>query len=409
MNREVFSASVLDTKSAFFSGGPPVVNGVRLAPLYDAPAIPESSDSGRPVVTVALDARKANVATLMLRSDVEGDDERAQWTARVDVKAVQTSPYEAFVQTVCGTFKRRLCFPLPVDVRKAKLRVARKSFYVETIVPIAQTVTHSVQSMRGLFHTVALDRLPKFGRQKPGWLDMHIQFAFSDVELANRNKYLNTRDPGRIPWADMKDDLYSLLMRSAGFQNPVRVFALADASKADAVYAVLFVAALRIDGPGSTIVADAYVLPVAEGARPLSLAMGALVHPPAMAALWRRLLVGFTERCRAWAHTGSCAPGRRDLRVRRGRGRRGIQRVGTLWCSAGGGDARSDQLALRAAFRPGCGQAYARFRYHGGGRPALRTCALMPTSTQKRLWQSLQGGPPCGAKRQASRELGTPC
>ncbi|EJD47209.1 hypothetical protein AURDEDRAFT_184063 [Auricularia subglabra TFB-10046 SS5] len=307
MKLEVFSASVLDTKSAFFSSGPPVVNGVRLAPLYDAPAIPESSDSGRPVVTVALDARKASVATLMLRSDVEGDDERAQWTARVDVKAVQTSPYEAFVQTVCGTFKRRLCFPLPVDVRKAKLRVARKSFYVETIVPIAQTVTHSVQSMRGLFHTVALDRLPKFGRQKPGWLDMHIQFAFSDVELANRNKYLNTRDPGRIPWADVKDDLYSLLMRSAGFQNPVRVFALADASKADAVYAVLFVAALRIDGPGSTIVADAYVLPVAEGAKPPSVAMGALSHPPAMAALWRRLLVGFTERCRAWVHAGSCA------------------------------------------------------------------------------------------------------
>ncbi|KZV78864.1 hypothetical protein EXIGLDRAFT_708228 [Exidia glandulosa HHB12029] len=317
MSMAVFSAPLVDTANVFFSRSPPTVGGVPLAPFIEeyVPSVSNSELEMR-TVSVTLDSRREGVASLTLREDVTGEEERAKWTDKVDVRAVQVSSTDGVVETVCGTFSRPLHFTLTVDLKDAKLRIARKSFYVEVVAPVARIVPPSALPM----HRVILDRLPiaeDRTNHPMKWLDMHGQFSFSDRERANRERFFNG---GRVPFVEFKDDLFVLLMRCAGFQNPVRVFFLLDESKGSGsdflaqTHAVIFVSALKWDSTASTIVADAYVIshPDEETLEMLAASgvkAGQLPHPHATATLWDKMLIGFAKRCGngTWFHKASCS------------------------------------------------------------------------------------------------------
>lgn len=89
---------------------------------------PDASVSAGPV-SVVLDAPGQHISTLKIRMDVISKDLKAELMGGAKVTTSQTMPCTITIQI--GTFKHPIAFPFPVDGAHAKLRIARKSSYVE--------------------------------------------------------------------------------------------------------------------------------------------------------------------------------------------------------------------------------------------------------------------------------------
>ena len=335
MNMEIFSASASDASRVFFGSRGPMVDGAEIASLIERVLQPPDE---LPVnrVEVTLDTSTGAVASMTMRRDVDGEAARSRWTAQAAVEASLDGPTSAVLRTTCGTFEVGLGFPLPV-LPSFKFRVARNSFYVEvrrlarssklshrspsstsqTIASLAKTP----QPFSGLFHSLVLSKLPLLPTtplSRFDFVDMHGQFAFSDVERRNRDAHMN-RPTHAQPLVEVKDDIFTMLLRSCGFidnrpTDPVRIFALLDRDKGprlDGLHALLFVGGLRLDAEGNTLVLDTYVLPWTDGSVedvPNAGTTGDIPHPHAAAQIWDKMLVSFVERCRVWSHAPSCVP-----------------------------------------------------------------------------------------------------
>lgn len=84
-------------------------------------------------ISVALDPTGQQMVTLSVRVDVVAEDLRSKLASGVDVTTSQTLP--CTIEVKIGSFKKPLVFPYPVDGTRAKLRIARKSSYVEVSWP----------------------------------------------------------------------------------------------------------------------------------------------------------------------------------------------------------------------------------------------------------------------------------
>lgn len=91
-------------------------------------ATPDVSVSISPV-SVGLDAPGQHISTLTIRMDITNKDLKIELARGAEVTTVQTTP--CTIDIKIGTFKRPLVFPFPIDGTRAKLRIARKSSYVE--------------------------------------------------------------------------------------------------------------------------------------------------------------------------------------------------------------------------------------------------------------------------------------
>jgi hypothetical protein len=80
-------------------------------------------------VAVNLDNSCQTVLTLTAHADVVKAEASTAWSSGAPVTVAQISP--CTMRIVCGVFERVLAFPFPVDGSRSKLRIARKSLYVE--------------------------------------------------------------------------------------------------------------------------------------------------------------------------------------------------------------------------------------------------------------------------------------
>lgn len=91
-------------------------------------ATPDVSVSISPVF-VGLDAPGQHISTLTIRMNIINKDLKIELAGGAEVTTTQATP--CTIDIKIGTFKRPLAFPFPVDGTHAKLRIARKSSYVE--------------------------------------------------------------------------------------------------------------------------------------------------------------------------------------------------------------------------------------------------------------------------------------
>lgn len=89
----------------------------------------EVDDSHIAVVTLGNQSQSGEVDTMMVRADTFDVEVKSALADGAAVSIVQHSPCTA--ELVIGTFKSLLRYPIPIDVARAKLRIARKSSYVE--------------------------------------------------------------------------------------------------------------------------------------------------------------------------------------------------------------------------------------------------------------------------------------
>ncbi|GJE85087.1 DUF4470 and zf-MYND domain-containing protein [Phanerochaete sordida] len=229
-----------------------------------------------------------------------------------------------------------LAFSFSVDASRAKVRVARKSAYVEVVLPIVPlgqsglAVQHRFPNSRRraslypwAIHRISVDRLPivslhKRGNKELQWINILAAVALSDRERAARES-AGGENSSMDGLCHIKDSLHTIFVCAAGLQGPsaprpTKIFGLNRASRGG-MDALFFVADLRLDVASHTVVADAFVLPLTKALNDkLWPALGNITpeilqiqNTDEECIAWKALMPSLVERCRTWSHVADCA------------------------------------------------------------------------------------------------------
>ncbi|KAK0701372.1 hypothetical protein B0T21DRAFT_300554 [Apiosordaria backusii] len=257
----------------------------------------------------------------------------------VPIKMEQVSPFT--IEVVFGARKLVLpiVFPVPVSKEKCALRVARKSQYVEVVaslvkpLDIAQLDTYILPSTliqpSGIPATLNiphlnLDNLPILSIDEDEDEDPRIKFlttltslVFSGRERRLREEVSQQDDNytglGPSPRLNFKESLFTMFMLSSGLQGgQTGLFAISD-PKNGGIHMLLFVNAIRLDGPHATVVLDAAILPFTKALVDSKELEGFLLLIRTLECctitvddeelkMWKKALPAFVERCRTWEH-----------------------------------------------------------------------------------------------------------
>ena len=256
------------------------------------------------------------------------------------------------IEVIVGRAIRcRAQFPLPVSISRTKLRIARKSSYVEVVAPLlrpldadasprfmfpvsvisAKTAAVAAVPANWNMPYVNLNVLPVLDTKivaKMQWLVTHASLMWSSREREIRKAGMSRQDSSNLQKDDrveFKDGLFSLFMLSTGLQGgPTRVFAL-HRPAAGGVHVLLFVSAIKLDLANHTVVLDTAVLPLSHkilrdgliqkflggiqesASLPQNRTIGMINVTETELKLWKQVLPAWAERCRTWKHkSASC-------------------------------------------------------------------------------------------------------
>ncbi|KAG9122031.1 hypothetical protein FRC07_001756 [Ceratobasidium sp. 392] len=325
-----------------FSAQADDMNHVRVMPyrphLKDEPTLapedlndPLSSSGFKPgsdsvLVTANVDSR--TVVSLTARVEIDDVTERGVLLEGTEVKASQVS--SCGMKLEVGDFEHTVTFPYPVNGEGYKLQVARKSHYVEVIVPFSKPLDNTgyyfdkTPILRGANPSpwniphVSSDRMPLLDVEDPKKIDW-VKTLINIQHSVRERHILNRHDPKEIAlpinhWVNIKNTIRMLTLHATGIgELKNRVFSL---SESGVIYAVILVGGVRLDLASFTTFMDvALVPPSTEGMPPLysgirslrsSGNIGAITTSEQETLTWKKLFPVFAERCRTWSHTPNC-------------------------------------------------------------------------------------------------------
>ncbi|KAG2153346.1 hypothetical protein DEU56DRAFT_774747 [Suillus clintonianus] len=275
---------------------------------------------------VTLDKECKTPQTFTTRVDIVEPEMKASLTSGTTPTVNQLSMHS--IAIVLGGNSLQLPFPLPVDAKKVKLRVARKSLYIEVILPLKLSLGGTdkidmfpVIPQGGDFtlwnmHRVDLDQCVPFSianKQALGWINPHLSLMVSEREK-NIPYGLTTGST----LLDVKHTLHSIFGSASGLTNGNPPLCHAFQAKDEPqIFVMLYITDLRLDVGSHTMIADAWVMPsspsfekfeafskVSGHVKPSNMQMVGMGVEERKA--WMHLLVAATERCRTWEHKINC-------------------------------------------------------------------------------------------------------
>ncbi|KAK4238360.1 hypothetical protein C8A03DRAFT_43874 [Achaetomium macrosporum] len=329
----VFETTLGDAEHVYFSKDPPNQAGkMAVCGFTDADVGSlEALNSGSKMSIVAgICLTTGKITSLTSRIDIVSRDQRSDLQSGGQVQTTPLSPCD-FAVSVGTAPPLKISLPIPVIGSKCKTRVARKSSYIEVIVP---TVTSPAQMpSEALAYPVLLDSgvptawnmaylnmqhlpiLDTFQHSKLGWLTPHVSGMLSARERRLRDDPSLPTLEGEQMRLDFKDSLFSLFMHFTGLQGQrEHIFGLHNPS-GGGVHILLFVSALRLDLANRTVVLDVAALPLYHALMPrITSFLKALTErgfvqlriDDAELRLWKQALPACVERCRSWTHRSGC-------------------------------------------------------------------------------------------------------
>ncbi|EOA85591.1 uncharacterized protein SETTUDRAFT_185075 [Exserohilum turcica Et28A] len=243
------------------------------------------------------------------------------------VKTTQTAPCDFEVAFNGEDAQIASSFPVPVCGERSKIRIARKSCYIEVEAPLHWSVWTSfpvfspscIWGRTANVHHIDMRVLPVLDRNRHDqlkWLSPHVAGMFSKHERKQREQSLSV--VSAIPpdaRVGFKDSLFSLFMHFTGIQGrQSHIFGL-DNPTGGGVHFLIFVSCIRLDLGSQTVVLDTGVLPITESLVPRIAKFLSAVTEKGFCSirvddeelkLWRQTLPSFTERCRIWKHHPAC-------------------------------------------------------------------------------------------------------
>ncbi|EON97315.1 putative mynd finger family protein [Phaeoacremonium minimum UCRPA7] len=249
----------------------------------------------------------------------------------------QESPFMVRVLFANSTYTPMCVFPLPIILDKAsKPRVARQSSWVEFIVLVADPVT-AASSADIVFPNqisaagdivslnlpyINMDILPILDltdKERIGFLTTLASMQFSAKERVLREEAHASTDTGIMPSAraNFKETVMTMFMLASGVQGGQSGLMALNVEGGQGIHMLFFVSAVRLDGPTSSVILDAAVIPVTS-AMLLDSTFGeflmvlrhfeiaTLIVNEDELRLWKQVLPAMVERCRAWPHSNDC-------------------------------------------------------------------------------------------------------
>ncbi|KAJ3564080.1 hypothetical protein NPX13_g7969 [Xylaria arbuscula] len=284
----------------------------------------------KPSLIAAVDPRTGAMTSLIGRLDIVSSDLKLTLTSGCEVKKSIVSPCEIAISPGESP-PLGLCFPVFVKQSSQKLRIARRSSYVEVVVQVAECSewmtypdsmfpVHPQPGKPVNCNTPYLNlqkcpviQITQHSRLK--WLVPYLLLAMSARERALREREDLPRSAGEKVRLDFKETIFSIFVQFAGLQGTKsRVFCLNNAAHGG-VHVIILASALRLDLTNRAVVLDCAVLPLYDALMPDI--MGSLAKlqgfgvvvvqvNDAELRLWRHALPAYVERCRDWIHRDDC-------------------------------------------------------------------------------------------------------
>ena len=293
-------------------------------------------------IVASIPHQDPRVTHLTCRVDLKSEAAKARLAdSATDVHVKFQSPLQCELES-SATHGLAISWPTAVMGSHSRLRIARKSSYVEVVVPLwnsvgapdapfftfpislstTKTGSGALLPINLNLPRVRLDHVPEIDRQvsqKIDWLITHMSVAFSDRERRTRDAGLAGKlPPGVTPdiRIEIKEGLFSIFMQYTGLQGQrADIFALA--LPTSGINVLIYPAALRLDLNNRTVVLDAAVIPLTPNvlldkemqqflAAQQKLKMCQVRVTDDELRAWKAMLSALVERCRTWAHKGTC-------------------------------------------------------------------------------------------------------
>ncbi|KAG8724356.1 hypothetical protein FRC09_019634 [Ceratobasidium sp. 395] len=285
------------------------------------------SSSVKIIPTLGTGPTERHVVSFTGRVDIESPGEREALVGGAEVDANQVSPCTMSLKF--GKFEHIVTYPYPIFGESVRLRVARKSAYIEVIVSPSESLekggysfspTPVIQNNPWNVHHISVDRMPLLNTSDPtkyGWLKAHTALQLSNQENDLMLGKSTSKNLLFAAFADARSTIGTIINQCSGVGGgvvPGRVVSLCE-SKDGEIYAMFLVGGFRLDLASNTVICDAAVVHPAIGS--LVDILGKLpvddAHPnlqlvttPEEAAVWKRIIPAFVERSRTWSHGPNC-------------------------------------------------------------------------------------------------------
>ncbi|KAI1360802.1 hypothetical protein F5Y08DRAFT_348429 [Xylaria arbuscula] len=321
------SNSVYVTRYAPNQTGFPVVSGFARTSASSGIEIGAHSS-----LAASIDQRTGHMTTLTGRLEITSNDLQQALADGCKVQKSVKSPCEISV-SLGESPTLSLYFPTFVKETGQKLRIARKSRYVEVVAHVADcsiwasypyyiypVQSHSGKVVNGNMSYLKLQKCPLIQIDEPkklGWLNTHIAMVMSSRERALRDNNSNNFLPsaGEQVRLDLKESLFSLFMHFSGVQGAQNRIMYLNNPTNGGVHIIIITSALRLDLANRVVLADCAVLPLTHTMMPniadsltrmqKSGVITTRVNDAEM-KLWRHVLPAYVERCRDWSHRENC-------------------------------------------------------------------------------------------------------
>ncbi|KAI0804899.1 hypothetical protein GGR55DRAFT_690858 [Xylaria sp. FL0064] len=308
------SDAVYVTRFAPNQTGFPIVAGFTQTPLSSGTV----KTGAKPSLIAAVDPKTGAMTSVIGRLDMVSPDLKLALTSGCEVKKSIVSPCEVAI-SLGQSPPLGLCFPVFVKQSSQKLRIARRSSYVEVVVQVAEcsewmTYPDYMFPIRPQPERPKCPVIQITQHSRLGWLVPHLALAMSARERTLREKEDVPRSAGEQIRLDFKESIFSIFVQFAGLQGTKsRVFCLNNAAHGG-VHVIILASALRLDLANRAVVLDCAVLLLHDALMPDimdSLAklqgFGVVVKVnDAELRLWRHALPAYAERCRDWTHRDNC-------------------------------------------------------------------------------------------------------
>ena len=295
----------------------------------NAPSYDRTEGASSTTVNASIDLQTAEVTSLVGRVEILSADCKDALQAGGTVGRVSKTPFNLDATLEPG-LNFAVDFPLPLlGESHLKMRIARKSSYIELIARVA--VGDDWSSFRSFLYPLFLgsdlitiwnlpylhlDALPVIDikqEERLSWLITHTSTMWSSTDRHLRNHPEQPAPAGLRTRLEFKDSLFSMFMHYTGLQGQkVSTFGISCPS-AGGVHILFFVSGLRLDLSNRTVVLDGAVLAL-ENALMSSLApflhslqgLCQIFVKETELLVWRQVMPAYVERCRTWSHTPDC-------------------------------------------------------------------------------------------------------
>ncbi|KAF1937809.1 hypothetical protein EJ02DRAFT_505767 [Clathrospora elynae] len=238
------------------------------------------------------------------------------------------------VMVIGSTYQKSVALPLPVNVEVGKVKIARKSLWIEYLAPVAKVQElisrpdcvfpiHLDLESRPILdqlHYIDSDALPELQNNTKNthasWLMAHasISATMSSSEERQYAKISANKSlvmPGRLGVKESLHSIYAHIFGLAG-QSKSRAFCLLSES---IEIGMLFVNSIRLDVSNQSVLIDGAFVPLHSGPsleqirqllkKSSEQAVTVQMQKEEM-AFWMHLQPAFAERCRRWQHKPGC-------------------------------------------------------------------------------------------------------